>query len=102
MTPPDWASQRVNKALENLGCACKTCAAPHYTRLLRQEHARAVKVVKKELPDTWLHPLLTGPDALLPKGGAPITSLHVATLLHQIRKNVLAALQRGRTQKGTR
>ena len=65
-------------------------------KLLLAEHRRAVRVVKKHFLDSWLHPYLTGPTAILPRDGA-ITPKHVERLLTRIQADILAALKKGRT-----
>lgn len=68
-------------------------------RMAKAEHQRAVRIVKREMPDSWLHPYLTGPKALLPPIGYPITPKQVENLLQALKRDLLAALERGRTKR---
>lgn len=47
----------------------------------------AIRAATKAVPDTWLDPLLTGPNAILPHTDS-FTPKDVETLLHAVRKRV--------------
>lgn len=102
MTPPDWARQRVAKTttgynwngrIRKSQVDLRAIAA----RLLRLEHARAVKIVRKytkRAERTW--------RAANPKEPPEFTHRQVHVLIEQVCYEIETALQRGRTQKGTR
>jgi len=57
---PGWAEKAVRKHYHyiDVGCGCVECVAPVYAQLLKQEHRRALKVVKKAereqfIPKEW-------------------------------------------------
>jgi len=98
MTPSDWASQRV------AGKVCDACGpltdgdtdqtpVIHVgvaARLLRLEHARAVRIINRLKQRAYLYFVEETFDA-------DQFDAYIAAL-----DDVKAALQRGRTQKGTR
>lgn len=105
MTPRTWAEDKVAKAVTgyqwNGRIRKSTVTLPAIAaKLLQAEHARAVRIVKRTMPDSWLHQYLTGPKALLPPIGHPITPKHIENLLQALKRDILAALQRGRTGRG--
>ena len=93
MTRQGWAERKV---VRKLGGQYISLSPKLTAELLLAEHRRAVRVVKKHFPDSWLHPYLTGPTAILPRDGA-ITPKHVERLLTRIQADILAALKKGRT-----
>ena len=88
MTPPDWASKKALKVWHSHRGGLSDYGA----RLLRLEHARAVRTVKRRL------------EAL--KGQREVATTEYAVdglrLIIEEVEHLLTALQRGRTQKGTR
>lgn len=97
---PDWADDVVTKAIDGYqwnGRKRKSpiCLREIAAKILRAERARAVRVVEKAFPDTWLHPYLTGSNALLPHN-SPITPKHVENLLKQVKADILAKLKEGK------
>lgn len=107
MTTRTWAEDKVAKAVTgyqwNARIRKSTVRLPAIAaKLLLAEHKRAVRIVKKQFPDNWLHPFLTGPNAILPKSGQPITPKHVEQLIQAIKVDILAALERGRVKGGKR
>ena len=93
MTPPDWASQRVEKvSSDGFSGDAWAVRADECARLLRLEHARAVRTVKRRL------------EAL--KGQREVATTEYAVdglrLIIEEVEHLLTDLQRGRTQKGTR
>jgi len=92
MTPPDWASQRVSKAAM-LSIKDGYIAEHRVARLLRLEHARAVRIIKKEIA-MWKRA----------HDETPRSSLRRSSYeeMFKVLQFALTALQRGRTQKGTR
>ncbi len=99
MTPRTWAEKKVEK---HIFASLGVLAVPEKAavKAIRQEHQRAVRIVNRTMPDSWLHPYLTGPKALLPPIGHPITPKQVENLLQALKRDILAALQRGRTGRG--
>lgn len=92
MPPRTWAAKLARKQTG------VTTAQFYYAHALVKEHARSVRIVKRTMPDSWLHPYLTGTKALLPPIGHPITPTQVENLLQALKRDILAALQRGRTR----
>lgn len=89
MTPPDWASKKALKVWHSHRGGLSDYGA----RLLRLEHARAVRVVEKAFPDNWCHPYM-------PKGvtiGTMISPKDVELLLVRIQTDILHKLKEGRT-----
>lgn len=98
MAKPDWAKRKVRSV--TFGAEPETgdegyVATKDAAKLLRAERRQAVRVVEKAFPDTWLHPYLTGSNALLPHN-SPITPKHVENLLKQVKADILAKLKEGK------
>ncbi len=93
MTPRTWAEKRVKKLMRH---DLSFCDVTDMAWLLTDEHARSMRIVKRTMPDSWLHPYLTGPKALLPPIGHPITPKQIENLLQALKRDILAALRRGR------
>ena len=71
------------------------------TQLRDESHDKLLEIIAKQqhrlqqlahvddlVPISWLDPLLTGKDAVLPKVGQPITPKHLEAVLQGVKKRI--------------
>ncbi len=57
----------------------------------RRGYLRAMKEAEEIVPTNWLHPLLTGPDAVLPASMDNLDASHIEALLRAVKGAIRAA-----------